>query len=100
MTVEYIVNLASKAHLESVRLKDCGDGKTVGVLDRAGWPNLAHFVVSPAQAKKIRAKRGKLHVTESMIKAAYRTRCYAYPPRSGTQPGFLGMKGKRARRAR
>jgi hypothetical protein len=66
--VHYEVNLASKSYLEQVRPVSRDTGcKNTFVVVRFGRP-VTRFRASPGQARKIASGKGKLRITETMIR--------------------------------
>lgn len=64
-SVNYVVDLANKPYIEEVRCAKIRGGD-ICTLVRMGR-EVTHFKASPGQLKKIRARRGKLKVTERMV---------------------------------
>ena len=69
--VEYTVNLAAKPHIEKVEIhgsctSTSGRGDQLASFTRFG-KHVANFVVSAAQARKIRSGKGRLNISERAI---------------------------------
>lgn len=68
--VQFVANLSSPKHIESVKLTRCG-GERIAVLTRFGR-EIRRFVPGPTQLAKIRKRKGSINITSKQISAASR----------------------------